>query len=48
MRRNAVVVVAVVAMAGVVAVMAPASGQVDGEAAPIYGVRLPPDTATGA
>jgi Cytochrome P460 len=28
--------------AGVVACMAPASGQADGEAAPIYGVKLPP------
>jgi hypothetical protein len=42
MRRGAISVVAVVALAGVVASMAPASGQADGEAAPIYGVELPP------
>jgi len=42
MRRNAIVVVAVVALAGVVAFMAPASGQADGEGSPIYGVELPP------
>jgi hypothetical protein len=33
---------AVVALAGVVAYMAPASGQEDGEAAPIFGVKIPP------
>ena len=42
MRRIVFVLVAVVALAGVVAYMAPASGQADGEAAPIYGVKLPP------
>ena len=41
MRRIVFVLVAVVALAGVVAYMAPASGQADGEAAPIYGVKLP-------
>ena len=47
MRRMVVVLVAGVALAGVVASMAPASGQADGEAAPIFGVIIPPDTATG-
>jgi hypothetical protein len=42
MRRIVFVLVAVVALAGVVAYMASASGQADGEAAPIYGVKLPP------
>jgi hypothetical protein len=41
MRRIGFVLVAVVALAGVVAHMAPASGQGDGEAAPIFGVKLP-------
>ena len=34
--------VAVGALAGVVAYMAPASGQADGAAAPIFGVKIPP------
>ncbi|MGZ8368571.1 MAG: cytochrome P460 family protein [Rhodoplanes sp.] len=42
MRRIVFVLVAVVALAGVVAYMAPASGQADGEAAPISGVKIPP------
>src|SRR5918996_926609 len=42
MRRIVFVLVAVGALAGVVAYMAPASGQVDGEAAPIFGIKLPP------
>ena len=41
MRRIVFVLVAVGALAGVVATMAPVSGQADGEAAPIYGVKLP-------
>jgi hypothetical protein len=36
MRRIVLLLVAVVALAGVVAYMAPASGQADGEAAPIF------------
>ena len=36
------VLVAVAALAGGVACMAPASGQADGEAAPIFGVKIPP------
>ncbi len=42
MRRIVFVLVAVVALAGVVAHMAPASGQADGEASPIFGVKIPP------
>jgi hypothetical protein len=46
MRRIVFVPVVVVALAGVVAYMvanmAPASGQADGEAAPIFGVKIPP------
>ena len=42
MRRMVVVLVAGVVLAGVVAYMAPASGQADGEAAPIFGVKIPP------
>src|SRR5208337_1573000 len=41
MRRIVFVLVAVVALAGVVAHMAPASGQAGGEAAPIFGVTIP-------
>jgi hypothetical protein len=41
-RRIVFVLVAVGALAGVVATMAPASGQADGEAVPIYGVKIPP------
>jgi hypothetical protein len=47
MRRIVFVLVAVVALAGVVAYMAPASGQADGEAAPISGVKIPLDIASG-
>ena len=42
MRRIVFVLVAVVTLAGVVAYLAPASGQADGEAAPIFGVKIPP------
>ena len=42
MRRIVCVLVVGVALAGVVASMAPASGQADGEAAPIFGVTIPP------
>jgi hypothetical protein len=41
MRRIVFVLVAVGALAGVAAYAVPASGQADGEAAPIYGVKLP-------
>jgi hypothetical protein len=42
MKRIVVVLVGVVGFAGVVADTAPASGQADGEAAPISGVKIPP------
>jgi hypothetical protein len=41
MRRSVIVLVAVVALGGVVAYMAPASERGDGEVAPIYGVGIP-------
>ncbi len=41
MRRIVFVLVAVLALAGVVAYMTPASGQSDEEAAPIFGVKIP-------
>jgi hypothetical protein len=41
MRRTGFVLVAGVVLAGVVAYMAPASGQADGETAPIFGVKIP-------
>lgn len=42
MRRIGCVLVAVGALAGVIACLAPASGQADGAAAPIFGVVIPP------
>jgi hypothetical protein len=42
MRWIAFLLAAVVALAGVIASMATASGQADGEAAPIFGVTIPP------
>src|SRR2546425_12946337 len=42
MKRIAYLLVAVAAVAGVVAYTAPASGHADGEAAPSYGVKIPP------
>jgi hypothetical protein len=42
MRRIAYWLGAVVALTGVVVCMAPASGHADGEAAPIFGVTIPP------
>jgi hypothetical protein len=41
MRRIVFALIAVGALAGLVAEMAPASGQSDGEAAPIFGVKIP-------
>jgi Cytochrome P460 len=41
MRRIVLALVAVIALAGVVSYMAPASGQADGVAAPIFGVTIP-------
>src|SRR6516165_5034863 len=42
MRRIAFALVAVAALAGAVASMAPAPGQADEEAAPIFGLKIPP------
>src|ERR1700754_3258690 len=42
MRRIVFVLVAVGALAGAIASMGTASGQADGEAAPIFGVKIPP------
>ena len=42
MKRIAFALVAAGALASMVAYMAPASGQADGEAAPIYGIKIPP------
>jgi hypothetical protein len=42
MTRLGLMLVAVVPLTGIVAYMAPASGQADGGAAPIYGLRIPP------
>ena len=47
MKRTAFLLVAVAAVARIVAFTAPASGHADEEAAPIFGVKIPPDTATG-
>ena len=41
MRRTALVAVTVTAVAGVAAYMEAASGQSNGEAAPIYGIKIP-------
>ena len=42
MRRIVFVLVAAGALTSTIAYMAPASGQADGEAAPIYGIKIPP------
>src|SRR5215467_14458978 len=42
MRRIVFLLLAAAALAGVAAYMAAASGQAGGEAAPIYGVKIPP------
>ena len=42
MKRIAFWLIAVVAVAGFVAFTAPASGHADGEAAPIFGITIPP------
>jgi hypothetical protein len=41
MRRIVFALVAVAAMGGAAAYLAPASGQADAEAAPIYGIKIP-------
>ncbi len=47
MKRIAFMLVAVAAVAGVAIFTVAASGHGDGEAAPIFGVKIPADTATG-
>jgi Cytochrome P460 len=42
LKRIAFLLVAVATVAGIVAFTAPASGHTDGEAAPIFGVKIPP------
>ena len=42
MKRTAFLLFAVVAVAGVVAFTAHASGHADGEAAPLFGIKIPP------
>jgi len=42
MKRIVFAVIALGVLAGAAAYMAPASGQADGEAAPIYGIKIPP------
>ena len=42
MRQIVFALVAVAALGGAAATMFPASGQTDGEAAPIYGIKVPP------
>jgi len=48
MKRIAFLLVAVATVAGIVAFTPPASGHADEEAVPIYGITIPPDTATGS
>src|SRR5262245_18396241 len=43
MKRLASALVAIGVVAGAAAYLAPASGQAEGEASPIYGVKIPPD-----
>jgi hypothetical protein len=47
MRRIAILLVAVVALAGVIASIAAASGHADEEAGPIFGVKIPTGVETG-
>jgi hypothetical protein len=47
MRRIALLLGAVVTLAGVVICMVPSSRLADGPAAPIFVQKIPPDTATG-
>lgn len=41
-KRIIFLLLTVAALAGVIAYTAPASGQTDGEAAPVYGIKIPP------
>jgi hypothetical protein len=43
MRGIIFALVVAIALAGAASYMVPASGQVDGEAAPIYGIKIPPE-----
>jgi Cytochrome P460 len=43
MRQIAFALIAVAALGGAAVYMAPASGQADGESAPIYGIKIPPE-----
>lgn len=47
MKRIILMLVAVATVAGVVVLRAPAAGQTDPDSSPIYGIKIPPDTATG-
>ena len=48
MKRIALIAVGVTAVVGVDAYMRSASGQSNGDTAPIYGIKLPKDIVTGA
>jgi hypothetical protein len=48
MKGLAYLLVAVVALTGVVVYMAHASGRSDGEADPVFGIKIPPGYATGS
>jgi hypothetical protein len=48
MKQLALALVAIAALAGVVGYLASASGQGDPDADPIYGIKIPPGTETGA
>ena len=48
MKQIVFALVAAGALASMVAYMTPASGQADGEVAPLYGIKCPRDTVTGA
>src|SRR5262245_523129 len=43
MKRIGFALIAVAALGGAAAYLAPALGQADGEAAPIYGIKIPPE-----
>jgi hypothetical protein len=43
MKRIVLALIAVAALSGAAAYMVPASGQANGEAAPIYGIKIPPE-----
>jgi hypothetical protein len=47
MKRIGFLLLAIATLAGVVAYIARASGQSEGDSSPIYGVKIPRDTAIG-